>query len=243
MISKEFKDVILIDSKVNLGFVKANNLAIKKAKGKYILLLNPDTEILSSALNKCYEFMEKNPKIDVLGCKQFNGDMSLQNSCRRFPQLFDQILVLLKMHNFFYNKNPIKRYYMFDFDYTTVREVDQIMGAFMFFKRKVYEDIGLFDENIFQWFEEVDWCKRAKDKGYKIMFYPHASIIHHKGASFAQSLDKQQRFNKSLLYYFQKHHRKYAQIILICLIPVNLFLTNITPFFLKIFRFKKNKNL
>jgi len=98
MVKSKFSHVQLIANKKNLGFAKANNQAIKQARGEYILLLNPDTEILNGALEKSLNFMRKNPKIGVLGCQILNSDGSLQPSVRRFPCFLDQVGILLKIH-------------------------------------------------------------------------------------------------------------------------------------------------
>ncbi|TSC55974.1 MAG: family 2 glycosyl transferase [Parcubacteria group bacterium Gr01-1014_18] len=214
----------IIPSAENLGFAKGNNVGIKMATGKYILLLNPDTVVLDRSLENSVLYLEKNSQYQVLGCKLLYPDGSLQESCRRFPGFLDQSLVLLKLHNFFPKSGPIGRYYMKDFKYDRVREVDQLMGAFILAKREVFDTIGLLDERFFAWFEEVDWCLRAKNAGYKIIFYPDASIVHYKGQSFNQYGRRQFLFDRSLLLYFQKHASFMAWMGLSLLVPFNLML-------------------
>jgi hypothetical protein len=240
MVREKFPQVHLIVNKENLGFAKANNQAIRKAKGEFILLLNPDTEFFSSnqgiplrqladrdnkggALEKMVKFMEIHPDCGIVGCKLLNSDGSLQPSVRRFPTLLSQVITLTKAPNIF----PwlIKKYLGLDIDYNKTQEVDQIMGSFFMIRRKVIEQIGLLDENFWAWFEEVDYCKRAKKAGWKIYYYPEVEVIHHKGQSFSQLVNRQRQFNKSLLYYFKKHHSFFAWFILWLMQPLSLFLT------------------
>jgi GT2 family glycosyltransferase len=264
----------IIENKENVGFAKANNQAIKQIQSNYrlkpelqpefILLLNPDTEIMSnnrgiasvgprqtgdlprndsekhgiamsslssvrtprndkSSLEKMVDFMRRHPDSGVAGCKLLNSDRTLQPSIRRFPTLLSQIITLTKAPNIF----PwlIKKYAGLDIDYNKTQEVDQIMGSFFMIRKKVIDQIGLLDENFWSWFEEVDYCKRVKQAGWKIYYYPEVEIIHHKGQSFSQLLDKQKRFNKSLLYYFKKHHLFFAWLILWLMQPLSMFLT------------------
>ena len=217
----------IIKNKQNLGFAKANNIAIKQAKGDYILLLNSDTELIDNSLNKMIEFIDTNNKIGIVGPKLINTDGTLQRSCRRFPGLVDQLFIQLKFYNFWPNKIPaIKKYFMLDFMHDKAQEVDQVMGAAMLIKKKVINKIGLLDEKFWVHFEEVDFCKRAKDVGWQTYFYPDTQIVHHKEASFKQiaSFYKQINFNYSLRYYFKKH-KPFWQLLVLCLIqPINLFL-------------------
>lgn len=224
MVQKEFPQVKLIINKENLGFAKANNQAIKQAQSEFILLLNPDTEILhKNSFLKMVDFMKTHPDCGIAGCKLLNTDRTLQLSIRKFPTLISQIITLTKAPNLF----PwlIKKYLGFNNDYQRTQEVDQVMGSFFMIRKKVIEQIGLLDENFWAWFEEVDFCKRAKNIGWKIYYTPEVEIIHHKGQSFNQLVKKQKVFNKSLLYYFKKHHSFLAWFILYFMQPLSLFLT------------------
>ncbi len=224
MVRSRFPRVDLTASAENLGFAKGNNLAIKKTRGRYILLLNPDTEILENALEKMVRFMDAHPECGIAGCKLLNADLSLQPSVRSFPTLASQVMILLKLHHLFPYSKAMYKYLVQDFDYEKTQEVDQIMGAFMIIRREVIEKIGLLDENFWIWFEEVDFCKRAKASGWKILYTPEAKIIHHFGQSFKQILNikKQKDFNRSLSYYFKKHGTIGEWIVIQLLRPISL---------------------
>ncbi|MCX7779138.1 MAG: glycosyltransferase family 2 protein [Patescibacteria group bacterium] len=224
----------------NLGFARAVNRGIKLSKGEYILLLNPDTEIKENTF-KILEFMESHLKIGVCGGKILNSDGTLQNSVRKFPNLVSQIFVLLKIHHFFRNFKPIRNYFALDFDYSKTQEVDQVMGSFFMVRKKLIEEIGFFDEKFFLWFEEVDFCRRAKKAGWQIYYYPEAEIIHQKATSFSQvsPFKNQWQFNQSLLYYFKKHHSFFSWFILLLLQPISLLLSLIVSFLPGIKKLKK----
>ncbi|HPA25318.1 MAG TPA: glycosyltransferase family 2 protein [bacterium] len=197
-------------------------------KNGYFLLLNPDTELIDDSLIKMIEFAKTNPDIVIVGPKLLNIDLSLQKSCRQFPKLLDQLLIQLKFYNFWPEKfKATREYFMLDFDYDSSGEVEQVMGAAMLIKKSVFDKIGLLDENFWAIFEEVDFCQRAKDVGYKIYYFANTKIVHHKEQSFGQwkKLRKQINFNHSLYYYFKKHKPIWQLFILWLVQPINLFLT------------------
>jgi GT2 family glycosyltransferase len=212
MLQKEFlaPNIRIIANNKNRGFAAANNQGIKESKAKYALFLNPDAEFLEDTLLKVYAKMEQDEKNGILGCVLLNSNMTVQPSVRRFPRFFDIFFLFFKIYKIF--PKILNHYLAKDFDYSleTVyksSEVDQVMGAFMFVRRSVLEKIGFFDEQYFIWFEEVDFCRRAKLAGYKIIFWKGAKIIHHGGKSFAQrmTLKKQFWFFRSALRYFIKY--------------------------------------
>ncbi len=244
MVKHNFPQVNLIQNNFNAGFAHANNQAIQRAKGKYILLLNPDTEFIDHSLTELIKFADHHDKIGILGPKLLNPDKSIQCSVRRFPSFWDQFFILIKLHNFFPYFKPIKDYHMFDFAYDKPTSVDQVMGAAMLIKRQVFDALGLLDEKFWLIFEEVDFCKRAKNHGYQIYFTPHTQLIHHKGESFAQhkTLAKQINFNHNLFYYFKKHGKFHQFFFLWLIQPLSLFLALLDQLLGIRKRIGKNKN-
>ena len=226
MLKRFFPQVKLIVNQKNLGFAKANNQAIRQAHGQYVLLLNPDTELIDNSLAKLVAFAAEQPRPCLVGPRLLNSDLSLQPSVRRFPKFWDQFFILLKIHNFFPNLKPFKKYYMFDFNYQQVSQVEQLMGAALLIPRQLLQSVGLLDERFWLLFEEVDFCQRVHAAGYQIYFYPGAQIVHHKGQSFARqrTLTKQINFNRNLFRYFHKHHAWWQLFFLWLLQPVSLFL-------------------
>lgn len=227
MILAEYEQVTMISLPRNHGFAWANNLALKQSSGEYLFLLNPDTEVKPGFFQTILDYLKVHPEVGILGPKVLNTDGSTQSSVRRFPTLKSQLLVLLKMINIWPESKTLRQYLAIDFYYAQEQEVQQIMGAAMVWRREVFEQVGFFDDKFFTWFEEVDYCRRAKDKGIMIKYFPGAAITHHGGASFAQAkrFRKQMIFNWSLFYYFTKHHPWYQTLIILIFLPVNVVLT------------------
>ena len=171
-------------NEANLGFSKANNIGIRQAKGEYILLLNSDTYVVETCLQKCLQYMEQQGEesIGALGCKVVLPDGTLDHACKRgFPTPKASLYYFLKL----YKKDPVK-YGLYDalhLDENEIGGVDCLMGAFMLMPRTVLEEVGLLDEDFFMYGEDIDLCYRIKEAGYKIVYYPEASIIHYKGGS------------------------------------------------------------
>jgi GT2 family glycosyltransferase len=232
------KSKIILNQK-NLGFAKAVNQGLGVAEAELILLLNPDTEVLPETLSKIVKFMHQYPRCGVLGGKILNFDGSIQPSVRSFPTLFSQILILLKLHNFFPRLKPLKDYFLLDFDYSKRQLVDQVSGAFLATRTEVIKKIGGFDERFFLWFEEVDFCFRAKRAGWEVIYTPDIYVNHYGKRSFSQILpiNRQIEFNRSLFYYFKKHQPKRDYYILSLFYPISLFLALIV----QIFYLSKNK--
>jgi len=224
MVLTEFPQVTLIANNVNGGFAKGNNQGLEQAQGDFVLLLNPDTELQDNALPEMINVLQEHPEAGICGPQLLNTDGSPQNSVRRFPDFCSQALVMLKLHNFLPQLSPVRRYFAADFDYSREQPVDQVMGAAFMIRRDVLEDIGKLDEDYFIWFEEVDYCRRAKDAGYEVLYTPRAQIIHHGGESFAQAFGprKQGYLNDSLLKYFKKHHGFWSWLGLAALYPLSL---------------------
>lgn len=221
------KDIKIIVNNSNNGFAKANNQAIKIAKGRNIILLNPDTLLKNNALKLMVNYLDTHSEVGIVGCKLLNSDGSLQESCRRFPDIKTYINILLKQHIFFPNKKCFRNYFMKNMNYDIVNEVDQVMGAALMFRRDVLGEKTYLDEEYWIWFEEVDFCYNVKKNGYKIMYIPDAKVMHYKAQSFNQlmKLRQQKIFNNSLLIYFDKNGKNSDIIKLKIIFPIAMFLS------------------
>ncbi|MBI5621659.1 glycosyltransferase family 2 protein [Candidatus Falkowbacteria bacterium] len=214
MIKKNFSQVRLILNPTNTGFVFANNQGMAASRGDFVWLLNNDTVVRPDALQNFVAYMRAHPRVGVAGCHLVNPDGSHQYSVRRLPKLFDQIIVLTKMHNFF--PGLLKQHLQFDFDFSREQSVEQVMGACLMIRREVIQQVGLLDKNIWSWFEDVDYCQRVRAAGWDIGYTSKATVMHLKSHSFAKhlALPKQRMLNKSMLYYFRKHHGWGSVIVL-----------------------------
>ncbi|MFH1366770.1 MAG: glycosyltransferase family 2 protein [Patescibacteria group bacterium] len=230
MVRNQFPQVKLIKNKINIGFAPACNQGLAESHGEYLLFLNPDTILLENSLQLSLFKIKNEPSIGVLGAKILNPDLSCQRSCRRFPDLISQLMIILKLHYIFPNNGFLKKYLMLDCLENETREVDQVMGAFFLTKREVLEKVGSFDEKYVLWFEEVDFCQRVKRLGYKVVFFHEAKIIHLKGESFKQikSLKKQIYWNNSLIHYFKKYGQVWDIYVIYFFYPLSLILAVLT---------------
>ena len=207
MIKERYKEVKLIENKENLGFARANNQAIKRATGDYILLLNPDTEIYPDSINTMAAFLEKNHRTAMVGPKIFNTDGTVQYECaRHFPTPLSEFAVETTLYKRFPKSRFFGSYLMTYWNHDNLRPVDCISGACMLIKTDVIREIQMFDESYFMYGEDVDLCMKIKRHGYDIWFLPEAKIIHHWGKSSEQlPLQMSIIARESMLLYFRKN--------------------------------------
>lgn len=198
MVQKEFPKVKLIKNQKNLGFGAANNQGIKVASGDYLLLLNSDTVVKNDAPLKMAGFLSENSQAGVVGCRLLNSDGSLQPSAGPFPGLGVTFVMLFLEH---WLKNLVRT------SFPKVTEVDWVMGAALMVRREVIKKAGLMDESIFMYMDEVEWCYRIKKTGFKVFFFPEASITHFFGGS-SQTGRETPILNiyRGLIYFYQKHY-------------------------------------
>lgn len=184
MVKKKFPWVNLIANRQNLGFSKANNIALKKAKGKYFLILNPDTEVEKDTLGKMYEYMEKNPEVGISTCRVELSSGKIDSDCRRhFPSPWRSFTHFFGLSKIFEGSKVFDQYYFGYIAEGKEHEIDSCVGAFMFVRADAVKKVGLFDEDFFFYGEDLDWCWRFKEHGFKIIYTPITKILHHKGAA------------------------------------------------------------
>lgn len=214
MVKKEFPDINLIVNNQNLGFSKANNQAIKKSRGEFVLLLNPDMKVMPDTLFNMLNWMKNNKRVDVAGCKLINENGDLVRHVRKFPKLSDQLAITLKVPHVI--PSILNNYLQSEFAYDKAVRVDSIRGSFFMIRRETINKIGLLDENYYIWFEEVDFCKRVKETGGEVWYTPDAICIDYVGRSFSlvSKGKTQQYFRDSMLKYFKKWHPDWQYKIL-----------------------------
>ena len=191
MVRKEFSEVKIIANEENVGFAKANNLAIKEAKGRYIFLLNPDTILLDENFKELIDFMEKNPEAGACGPIVLNKDGTMQRQCKRglptFWVAFSYYSGLWKLfpQNKWWRKN-FGGYFLLDKPDDKVCEVDSLSGAAMMVRKETIEKVSLMCEDYIMYWDDLDWCYRIKKAGWKVYFVPLVKIIHYGGAGGVQ---------------------------------------------------------
>lgn len=207
MVKSRFPNVTLIVNKENLGFAKANNLALSVAQGEYNLLLNPDTVIEESTFSKCIGFMDAHQEVGALGPKMINGKGHfLPESKRGIPTPEVAFYKIFGLTRLFSKSKVFGKYYLGHTSHNDVQEVEVLTGAFMFIRRSALDKIGFFDEDYFMYGEDIDLSYRLIKAGYKNIYFPQTTIIHYKGESTKKgSLNYVLIFYKAMQIFAKKH--------------------------------------
>jgi len=223
MVNLEFPRVKLLVNSQNLGYTKANNIGINHSRGKYILLLNPDTIVHQGALQALIDCAESHPEAGIIGAKLLNPDGSVQRSARSFPDIGAGLFRNTFLGRLFPNNPFVRRYLLADFGYDEVREVDWVSGAAMLVRRDLIERIGVLDERFWAYCEDVDLCWRTWQAGYKVLFCPNAVITHKVGRSSDQRLVPSLiQHHKSMWLFYLKNYRHRYPLILFPLIGLGI---------------------
>lgn len=221
MVKKEFPAAIRIDNKKNIGFAAGNNPGIKIAQGRYVLLLNTDTEIPADTLRAMLSFMYEHPDAGASTCKLLLPDGSIDPACHRgFPTPWVAFTYLSKLEKLFPKTRLFGGYHQLYKDLGSIHEVDCISGAFFLVRREVINQVGLLDENFFMYGEDIDWAYRIREAGWKIMYNPTVFILHKKKQSGRANILKKQRVTSEIYFhrynwlFYKKHYeKKYGRIL------------------------------
>ena len=207
LLREKYPHIKLMVNQTNLGFGKANNLALKEAQGKFILLLNPDAIVAEDTFKKMIEFFNKTPDAGLAGCKILNPDGTLQLPCRRsFPGPWTSFTKVTGLSTLFPGSKIFARYNLTYLDENQTYEVDAISGSFMMMRKEVYIKVGGFDEQFFMYGEDLDLCYRIQKAGYKVYYVHSTQIIHYKGESTKRSsIDETKVFYKAMHLFVKKH--------------------------------------
>lgn len=213
MVAAEFPWVTLRPQSENVGFPRGNNIALAEARGDHLLLLNPDTVVLDDALTVMVAYLEKNPEVGAVGPQLLNPDGSVQSSRRRFPTLATGFFESTWLEGV--APGVLRRYYALDLPDDRMADVDWLVGACIMVPRGVYEQIGGLDEAYFMYSEELDWCRRIKEAGWRVVYHPGARVVHHVGKSSEQAVTARHiNFQRAKLRYFLKYHGRAAAGVL-----------------------------
>jgi N-acetylglucosaminyl-diphospho-decaprenol L-rhamnosyltransferase len=218
----KFSQVIYIKNKENVGYGEAINRGVKRAKGEYIFVINPDSKVLVGTINNLYSFITKQKNVGIVAPLLRFPDKSiypLQGSATLTPF---RGLVALSFLNVLFPENGIsKNYWLLDWDKKETKEVDVVPGTAFMIRKKLFKEVGGFDKQFFLYFEENDICKRIKEKGYNLYILPSASILHKGGESTKQRWDSHLQFIKSRFYYFKKHYGILAAVFVHIVLSIN----------------------
>lgn len=203
-----FPEVKFISLKENIGFGKANNLAFKDSSGKYILVLNPDTILEENNLSVMKEFMDNNPGTGISGCKVLNPDGTFQLACRRgFPTPWAAFSKLFGLQKLFPKSAIFAKYNQTFRSVDDTYNIDSVIGAYMFCRKSVIDELNGFDPDFFMYGEDLDLCLRANRAGWKVTYVHSSSIIHFKGESTKRStINEVKHFYQAMEIYARKHY-------------------------------------
>lgn len=226
MVKQLFPEVILIQNNENYGFSRGNNIGVARAKGEFICILNPDTVVAEDTFRKLIDFTEGKEKLGVVGCKLINGaGHFLPESKRNIPYVH---VALKKILGF-----P-KDYYANHLSENDLGEAEILVGAFMWLKRQVFNEIGGFDEDYFMYGEDIDLSFRALQQGYKNYYFGKTSVIHFKGESTLRDKHYLKRFYHAMQIFYTKHFKKYLVLDLVVWLGIKLaFWLNSPPHYKK----------
>jgi len=207
MLRQRFTDVSIIENTENLGFAKANNAALGIARGKFLLLLNPDTLVQEDTFTNMISFFENNLDVGMAGCKILNPDGSFELACRRsFPSPWVSFTKLSGLSLIFPNSAFFARYNLTYLSEDETYEVDAISGSFMMLRKHIFDTIGGLDESFFMYGEDLDWCYRIQSAGWKIYYVHTTKIIHYGGESTRRSsIDAQSIFYNAMQLFVRKN--------------------------------------
>lgn len=232
-----------LQNKENLGFSKANNVGVKKSKGKYVLFLNPDTQIRKDTFSEMLKFMDQTKDCGAATCgvELPNGRMD-DASHRGFPTPWNSFTHFSGISKLFPSSKIFSGYNLGNLDLDKIHEIDALAGAFMLVRREAGEEVGWWDEDYFFYGEDIDFCYMLKQKGWKVYYVPTVSILHLKGVSGGlkkvsknittadketKSLATKARFNAMRIFYKKHYEQKYPWI-LTRLVYLGIFLKQLT---------------
>jgi N-acetylglucosaminyl-diphospho-decaprenol L-rhamnosyltransferase len=217
MVRGRFPQTRVIVNSENVGFVRANNQAIARCQGRYVLLLNSDTQVLPGSLDKTVQFMDEHPSTGIVGVQLLNPDGTFQGSHTPFPILWREFLILSGLGRWLIR--PTFPSHGPQAEKGAQRIEGYVGGAFLMARREAADQIGGLDERIFMYAEEVDWCYRFHQAGWEVWYLPQAPIIHYGGQSSKKRHERMEaELYRSRVYFFRKHYGRAAAFCLKALI-------------------------
>jgi len=217
MVHRDFPQVQIIANAENVGFVQANNQALVRCRGRYVLLLNSDARVLPESVDKAVRFMEEHPRAGVVGVRLLNPDGTFQVSYTPFPTLWREFLILSGLGRLLIR--PTFPSYGAEIEKGAQRIKGYVEGAYLMVRREAVDQVNELDERIFMYAEDVDWCYRFHRAGWEVWYLPQATIVHYGGQSSKKRRGQMEaELYRSRVYFFHKHHGKTAALCLKALI-------------------------
>ena len=224
MIRSKFPDVTVIENRENVGFARANNTGLKLSRGRYFLLINPDTIVQEDTIHVMLRFFAEHPDAGLAGCKILNPDGSFQLPCRRsIPTPWVAFTKIFGLSAIFPKSRLFGRYNLTYLDPDESYPVDAVSGSFMMMSRETYEKVGGLDESFFMYGEDLDWCYRVSRAGFTVYYVHSTKIVHFKGESTKRSeIDEIKLFYEAMQLFVKKHFNRSSTVRLF--LSVGIFL-------------------
>lgn len=203
----QFPGVTLIRNEHNVGFSRANNIALQLSHGQYICLINADVVVPPGCIQKMIAYLNEHPDVGLLGPQMLCPNGRMGDAVMRFPTVWSTFCCALGLHRLFPASAVLGGFVMAGFDSTTTQDVEVLTGWFWMTRREAFRQVGGLDEQFFMYGEDIDWCYRFHRAGWRVVFYAEAGALHYCAASSSNS---PQRFyvemQRANLQYFRKHH-------------------------------------
>ncbi len=207
LVERNFPEVVIIKNQKNFGFAAANNKGIAASKGKFVLLLNPDTEFKSTLLNECSEYLQLHSNVGCVGPQILNSDGSLQRTGVSFPSLWNGFVEIFFLDNLFPNSKLFGRHRRLFDNPNDEQTVDYLQGSCLMIPKTLLEILGGMDDCFFLYFEETDLCYRLKQGGWRTVYFPQAKLLHYGGSGTDYYNEfRLKQYHKSFIYFITKHY-------------------------------------
>ncbi|MFT5283974.1 MAG: GT2 family glycosyltransferase [Planctomycetota bacterium] len=206
MVAEEFPNVKLKRNDANEGFAIGCNQGIAMATGDYILLLNADTEIIGNGLVEMVDYLREHPEYGGVAPQLVHPDGSIQTACMRFPNFWTPFFFGTPFERWFPKSPELVRYFMMEWDHGDERDIDQPPAACLTVRREVVDQVGVFDEQLWLFFNDVDLSLRMSQAGWKTRYLESVKVLHHEGASTKKFGSFIPEWHRNRLAYFRKHH-------------------------------------
>jgi GT2 family glycosyltransferase len=214
MVRESYPEVLLIESKENLGFPRGNNVGIRRSSGQYLCLINPDVKVLEGCIDKMLLFMQDNPRVGLIGPRMLDAESRPQRSYMGAPTLWNLLCRALALDTLFPKSKLFSGFLMHYFDLSQTAPVEILNGWFWMTKKEAVGQVGLMDESLFMYADDLDWSKRFRDAGWNVVYYADAEAIHYGGGTTARApvrfAVEMQRAN---FQYWQKNYGRLSQFV------------------------------
>jgi hypothetical protein len=219
----EHPEVQVIANARNEGFARGSNQGMRAARGRYVLLLNTDTEVAPDAIARLVGFLEQHPEHAAVAPRLVNRDGSTQRTVQEFPTLATALFFSTPLERWFPNSRELRRYFMRNWDQESSRDVDQPPAAVLLLRREVLEQVGLFDEELWLFYNDVDLAKRIRAAGHRTRYLAEATVLHHVGGSTRKFADFVATWQRDRLRYYRKHHGRIGGLWLKACVTLTFF--------------------